>query len=130
MFSTFLRGKMGMKNLYVFGNEYLEYDKFAREIAKQIKNVNIINCRSPDELLEINDNEILILDVVKDIKKTIIINNISQIKTRKLMSLHDFDLGFFLSLMKELGINKKIKIIGIPENGDIKEIADGVKACI
>ena len=46
------------------------------------------------------------------------------------MSLHDFDLGFFLSLMKELGINKKIKIIGIPENGNIKEIADGVKACI
>ena len=119
-----------MKNLYVFGNEYLEYDKFAREIAKQIKNVNIINCRSPDELLEINDNEILILDVVKDIKKTIVISDVSQIKTRRLMSLHDFDLGFFLNLMKELGINKKIKIIGIPENGDIKEIADGVKACI
>ena len=56
------------------------------------------------------NNEILILDVVKDIKKTIVISDVSQIKTRRLMSLHDFDLGFFLNLMKELGINKKIKM--------------------
>ena len=120
-----------MKNLYVFGNEFLEDDKLARNVSFHLKDsFKIIHCTSPDELMEAEDAEIIILDVVKGIEKTIIINDPAQIKTRSLISLHDFDLGFFLNLMKEMGIKKKVKIIGIPAEGNTELIASEVKLCI
>lgn len=120
-----------MKNLYVFGNEFLEFDNFAGKIAQGLeKNFNIISCKSPDELIYADDEEILILDVVKGAEKTIVIDNPKQIKTRNLISLHDFDLGFFLNLMDEMGIKKNIKIIGVPSKGNKKKILDEVRLCI
>jgi len=116
-----------MKTLYVFGNVYLENDSFALEIAKRIGHlVRVVHCKSPEFLLDTEENELLIMDVVKDIKKPILITDISQLKVRNLISLHDFDLGFFLNLLREIGINKKIKIIGIPHKGDIVEISEEV----
>jgi hypothetical protein len=120
-----------MKNIYVFGNEYLEFDNFAKEIANEIKGkANFIHCRTPDFLLDVDEEEITILDVVKGIKKTTIIKDISRIKANKLLSLHDFDLGYFLKLMKEMGTELKVSIIGIPQSGDTKKIAKQVEACI
>ena len=46
------------------------------------------------------------------------------------MSLHDFDVAYFLKLMQEMGINKKIKIIGIPAKGNSKIIAEKVENMI
>ena len=117
-----------MKDLYVFGNEHLEFDSLAREISDFLKEeFNIIHCRSPDDLLDAEENEILILDVVKGIEKPVVIEDISQLKTNKMTTMHDFDLGFFLNLMKELGINKKIKIIGVPQRGNKSDILEKVR---
>lgn len=116
-----------MRNLYVFGNEFLEEDRKARELSSMLEGFNVVHCRSPDELLECEEDEILILDVVSGIKKPMIITDIEQIKTTKMLSLHDFDLGFFLKLMKEMGMDKKIKIIGIPPSGDLKKIKEEIK---
>jgi Ni,Fe-hydrogenase maturation factor len=115
----------------VFGNEYLEEDKLSRDISEYLDGkFEIIHCRSPDELLEADEDEILILDVVKNIKEPMIIDDLAQIKVNKMMSLHDFDVGFFLNLMKEMGINKKIKIIGVPQQGNIREIKEKVETLI
>ncbi|MBS3158710.1 hypothetical protein J4206_05475 [Candidatus Woesearchaeota archaeon] len=128
-----------MKTLYVFGNEYLEDDAFAKDVAKEIakattkKTINGLNiklCSHPEILLDAEEDELLILDVVKDIKKPMLLTNISQLKTRKLVSFHDFDVGFVLQLMKSMGTDKKIKIIGIPQKGDAKEIAHEVERWI
>jgi len=124
---------MGLKKkiLYVFGNEYLKNDSFAKKISKIIANkIKVVLCTAPEILLESNEKEIIILDVIKNIKKIIIITDISKIKTSKIISLHDFDLGFFLKLMKEMKINKKIKIIGIPCKGNAAKIAKEVEKCI
>ncbi len=119
-----------MPTIHIFGNPYLEFDSLAIKVAKNLegnKSIKIIYCNSPEILIESEENEIIILDVIKGISKISIITDISQIKTRKLTTMHDFDLGFFLHLMKELGINKKIKIIGVPESGDIEEISKEVE---
>jgi len=119
---------MGKKTIYVFGNEHLEGDGLAREVASLLPlSFSVVHCRSPDELLE-EKGEILILDVVRNIKKPMLIEDISRLKTRKMVSLHDFDVGYFLALLRELDPNQKVKIIGIPPQGDRKEIAKKVIA--
>lgn len=120
-----------MKNIYVFGNEYLENDCMAKKVIRCFrKDINILNLDNPDALLDIEEDNITIMDVVKGIKKPVIIKDISKLKTRKMISLHDFDLSFILNLMKTLKIKKKIKIIGIPSIGNISKIAEGIKKWI
>ncbi len=125
-----LREGERLKRLYVFGNEYLEGDSFSYVIAQELKDcVDIVYCRSPEELIDV-EGEILILDVVKGISEPLLIEDCSVLKTKKIISLHDFDLGFFLSLLKEMGEKKKVKIIGIPMQGDVEKIVKRVKEWI
>jgi Ni,Fe-hydrogenase maturation factor len=104
--------------VFVFGNEYIEQDKAAKSLMpllqERFDKIDFIPCTTPEQLLEAGEDTIRILDVVKGIEKPIIIENVEQLKTNKLISLHDFDVAFFLNLMKELGIQKNIKILGIP----------------
>ena len=78
-------------------------------------------------MLDSKDEELLILDVVKNIRKPAIIEDASRIMTKNIVSLHDFDLGFFLKLMNEMKINKKLKIIGVPSKGNAAKIAKEVE---
>jgi len=112
-------------NVYVFGNEYLGEDSLAASVSKYL-HANIVHCRSPEDLLEADDETITILDVAQGATKPVIIK-LEQLKTRSLMSMHDFDLSFFLNLMKELGQEKHIRIIGIPQQGNPVEIAREVQ---
>ena len=121
---------MTNKIIYIFGNEYLEEDSFAWKVAGELKGMNFVPCRSPDDLLDVEDDQITILDVVKGTDDVVIITDAALLKTRNMVSLHDFDLGFFLNLMRELGMDKKLKIIGVPTKGDVAAIAKKVKACI
>src|SRR3989344_9122659 len=86
------------KTLYVFGNEYLEQDSLAHKVAEHL-DYPVRHCDTPYVLLEMPDRDMLILDVVKGIAAPMIIRNADQLKTRNMMSLHDFDLGFVLSLL-------------------------------
>lgn len=119
-----------MKTVYVFGNEFLEGDSFAHEVATRLRGVRTKKCRSPDDLLSVEDEEVIILDVVKGAENPVLLDNVAQLKTRNLTSLHDFDLGFFLTLLKELGLGKKIKILGVPASGNPKKIASQVMTWI
>jgi Ni,Fe-hydrogenase maturation factor len=120
-----------MKKLFVFGNEYLKGDSFALQVADHLKNeCETIHCRSPEDLFDVDDEEITILDVVKGINRPVLITDIDKIKTRSLISLHDFDLGFFLKLMKKMGLKKIVRILGVPESGNSLNIANGVRPWI
>ena len=132
MLGAFPGIKMGLKkSVLVFGNEFLEVDNFAFKVGKKMENkFNMVYCRSPDEILECNDKNIVILDVIKNIDKPVVIKDISRLNTRKIISLHDFDVAFFLNLMKKMGIKKNIKIIGIPPKGSADGIAKEVEGWI
>ena len=119
-----------MKTVYVFGNKFIEQDNFAHQVAHKLHGISVKECCSPEQLLDIDDESITILDVVEHIEKPILIMDVNQLKAPHLVSLHYFDLGFFLQLMEKMGMQKNIKIIGIPQQGDFKKIIEQVKAWI
>ena len=112
-----------MTTVLCFGNQFLKEDSLAKELADEIKieNTTFIKCNSLNEIIECKDKNLFILDVVENITKVIQIKDLNQLKENKLCTLHDFDLSFFLKLMKTLGEIKNINIIGIPQKGN-KEI--------
>ncbi|MBN1544846.1 hypothetical protein JW898_05295 [Candidatus Woesearchaeota archaeon] len=112
-----------MLYLLAFGNPYLNEDNLALHIAdavieEGIKGVEVVKCVSPEEVMNYTGKDFVILDVVKDVKEVMIIDDIDRLKADGMVSLHDFDLGFFLKLMKETGKITKVRIIGIPQKGD------------
>ncbi|MEA2036226.1 MAG: hypothetical protein U9O94_01860 [Nanoarchaeota archaeon] len=118
--------------VYCFGNEFLKEDSLAKEIADSIKieGVKFIKCNSPEDIFESEQERIIILDVVEDIEKVILIEDLEQLKDNKIISLHDFDLSFFLKLMKEMGKIKKVQIIGIPMKGNKENMRGEIRKII
>jgi Ni,Fe-hydrogenase maturation factor len=102
--------------IFCFGNEYIEGDEFAKILANKIKkykNFEFIIAESPNEILNINKN-LWILDVVKNIKTTTLIQNPKDLTLPHSLTCHDLDLGFYIKLMTATGKIKNINIIGLP----------------
>ena len=120
------------------GNEFIKKDslalRVALELSKELKEFEFIKIKDSFELVNYlqEDNELIILDVVDGLKEVRGIG-IEDLEDSKIMSAHDFDAGFFLKLLKELGEKKSVKIIGIPVEGNlgmIKErVAEMLKVC-
>jgi Ni,Fe-hydrogenase maturation factor len=124
-----------MQYLLAFGNPYLNEDNLALQVADliikdRIKGLEVVKCVSPDEVLGYTDKDFFILDVAEGAKQATLIDDIDKLKSRSLCTLHDFDLGFFLKLMKETGKLDKVRIICIPQKGDINNIKKDVLALL
>lgn len=65
---------------------------------------------------------ILIIDSVMGVKEAKLITDLSIIESGGRYSLHDFDLGAQLLLLTKLGRIGPVKIIGVPMNGEEKEV--------
>ena len=113
----------------VFGNKYLECDSMAIKVSEllQDENIEFQACEDLSQLLELKDDKLTLMDVVYNIEEPMIIEDIKKLRVNQSLSLHDFDLAYFLKLLEEIGRIKKIKIIGVPQKGDPKEIAEKVK---
>ncbi|MCK4670455.1 MAG: hypothetical protein KAT43_04585 [Nanoarchaeota archaeon] len=105
--------------VYCFGNEFVKEDSLAKQIAHeiQVKGFEFVKCIGPDEL-EIEAETLIIMDVIKDTKNVMLIDDVDQLKEHNTCSCHDFDLGYHLKLYKELGMLKKLYIIGLPMETD------------
>jgi Ni,Fe-hydrogenase maturation factor len=120
-----------MLYLLCFGNPYLDEDNLALQVADlivkdKIKGLEVVKCIQPDEILSYTDKDFMILDVAQGAKCVTLIDDIDRLKSSSLCTLHDFDLGFFLKLMKETGKLEKVRIICIPQKGDVKKIKQQV----
>ena len=111
-----------MKYLLVFGNPFLKEDNLAVNISDELnlEGYKIIKCTSPEEILFYSDKDFIILDVAKNISKPVLITNPDQLRSFNIVSLHDFDLNFFLKLYKELG--NEVKILAIPQKYDKEKL--------
>jgi len=67
-------------------------------------------------------NTLYLMDVVKGLEEVKIIENFDSIETKKIFSLHDYDLSYEIKLLKKIGKIKKVFLIGIPFGKSEKEI--------
>jgi len=106
-----------------FGNEFVEQDSLAKKLADEISvdGVEFIKCDS----LEGIKGDITILDVVKNLDDVRLIP-LEKIKDFHPVSMHDFDLGTELKLRKSIGEINNVTIIGIPMQGNIESIKQGI----
>lgn len=106
-----------------FGNEFVEQDSLAKKLADEIKikGIEFIKC---DSLAGIK-GDITILDVVKNLDEVRLIP-LEKIKDFHPVSMHDFDLGTELKLRKSVGEINNVTIIGIPMQGNIESIKQGI----
>jgi len=106
-----------MNKILVFGNPYLKEDNMAIRVARKldIKNFFMVKCSNPDDLLNHDLVTSVILDVAKGIEQVTLFDDVDSLEFSVIFSLHDFDLSYFLKLLKETGKLEKVNIIGIPQ---------------
>ncbi len=111
-----------MKIVYVFGNPLVREDSLPLELIDKLrKEFPSLDFKEFDTVEELQERELNIIDTVKGIKKVELIEDIDKIITDKIYSMHDFDLGYNLKLLKKMKMIDKVRIFGIPMNMDKKK---------
>ncbi len=113
------------------GNPLLEYDSFALEVGKLLKDVliqeghNVVFLHSSFDLFELllARQELVIVDVADVATPKIV--PLSVLKSRKFFTLHDLDIASIIQLSGKAPI-----IIAIPSNGKIMNIAHELLALL
>jgi Ni,Fe-hydrogenase maturation factor len=101
----------------VFGNPIVNRDsiplKIIGRLAERMPDIEFCEF-DPNENLEKEGRELNIIDTVQGARKVVLITDIGMIQTSKLYSMHDFDLGYSLKLLKKLGYIDSVRIFGVP----------------
>ena len=109
--------------IYIFGNPLIKEDslplKLVDKLKKEFPSIKFSEFDTVEDL-EL-EKELNIIDTVKGIKKVELIEDIDKIITDKIYSMHDFDLGYNLKLLKKMKMIGKVRIFGIPSNISEKE---------
>lgn len=123
---------MKTKTIYILGNPSIEQDatpiKLLPQLKKTLQQYNFQHLDPTENLPE--ENHLILIDTILSLKevKTLNETELDKIQNSPTISMHDFDLGFQLKLMKKLGKINKVTIIGIPEKGNSKTILEQIKS--
>jgi Ni,Fe-hydrogenase maturation factor len=113
------------KKIYIFGNPLLPFDSLPLKLAPRLQaalpDLEFI-VTDPNENLKPINKELFIIDTIEGIEEVVVINDVDKIKSERIYSLHDFDLGYNLKLLQKLGELEKVKIIGVPMAGNEEKI--------
>jgi hypothetical protein len=122
-----------MKTITVFGNELEDHDnlavKLVPSLTKQFPQLKFV-IQDPTENIEPPKEEWIILDVGIGISEVVIITKLSQLEQVKGSSVHDYDVYMDLRLREKLGQLPNLKIILIPNDGEIKSVLAKVREII
>ncbi len=122
------------KTIYVFGNPLVKEDSMPLKLIDKLrKEFPSLLFKEFDTVEDLDlEKELNIIDTVKGIKKVELIEDIDKIITDKIYSMHDFDLGYNLKLLKKMKMIDKVRIFGIPSNMKekeaMKELCDVIKS--
>ena len=111
--------------ILVFGNPLLEEDSLPLELLPRLRKtfpeIEFKDFDSSEDLHE-EGRDLLIIDSVKGIDQVMLIDDIDFFVLDKAYSLHDFDLGYNLKLMKKANMLDSVKIFSLPMTGNKKKI--------
>ncbi len=101
----------------IFGNILLKNDslplQLMDDLAEKFPGIEFKDF-DPNENMDEEGREINIIDTVEGIEKVMLITDIDTIKINRILSMHDFDLGYNLRLLKKLGYVDRVRIFGVP----------------
>lgn len=109
--------KMIKKKILVFGNALVKEDslplRLLQKLRQAFKEIEFKELDSTEDLQHEGRN-LAILDSAAGITKVQMISSIDSIKLNKRYSIHDFDLGYNLRLLKKAGLIDSVRIIAVP----------------
>jgi Ni,Fe-hydrogenase maturation factor len=121
-----------MNKIYVFGNSLVKEDSLPIRLMpllkKEFKNIVFVEFEPTEDFPK--EKELVILDTVINAKEVCLISDIDKIISEKAVSLHDFDLGYNLKLMKKFGMIDNVKIIGLPPKIKKRDAIEGIRKII
>ncbi|MCX6784271.1 MAG: hypothetical protein NT141_04405 [candidate division WWE3 bacterium] len=113
-------------NVYVFGNEDVNEDKLAMEVAKKLVvdfggQIKFEFVKPNADLPFENSEDVVILDVIAglDFSKVLSDMELNHLSLSPRNSAHDFDLGLQLKYLKKLGRLGKVTIVGLPMSPEV-----------
>lgn len=121
------------EKIYIFGNPLLPFDSLPLRLAPRLQaavpEYEFI-IADPNENLKPVNKELIIIDTIEDLDEVVVIDDVDKIKTEKIYSLHDFDLAYNLKLLQKLGELERVKIIGVPMEGDEEKIFEQIQKIV
>jgi len=112
-------------NIYVFGNDHVEKDTKAIEVARKledtIEGISFVFVKLNEDVPFANERRVVILDTVEGIQDVALVDRdrIDGLLLSPRGSVHDFDLAFQLRYLKKLNKLGEVTIIGIPQEGEV-----------
>ncbi len=106
------------RKFLVFGNEILKDDSLPLRLLGRLgRRFPEIDFRAfdPNENLEAEGRSLDIIDTAEGISEATLITDIDLIKTARVYSMHDFDLGYSLKLLKKIGYVDSVRIFAVPK---------------
>ncbi len=117
------------KKILIFGNPLVPEDslplRLLPKLRKAFQNIEFKELDAAEEI-ENEGRDLVILDTAKGIDKVTVIDDIGKIQTEKIYSMHDFDLGLTLKLLKKMKKIDSVRIIAVPMGYDEKKALDEV----
>ena len=105
--------------IYIVGNEAVEEDSLpVRLLPKLAKSFPGIDFVQFDPTESISDKNLILIDTIANVEEVVVVSDIDSIEQNRSYSLHDFDLGLSLKIMKKLGKTGDVTIIGVPPDMD------------
>ena len=114
--------------IYVAGNSLVKEDslplKLIPNLKKELPKFEIVEI-DPNEDFVPEDSSVII-DTVVGINEVTLFTDIDQFADHKLVSPHDYDLGFHLKFLKKMGKIINIKIIGVPQAAKKNQVINDI----
>ncbi len=121
-----------MTKLLLFGNPAIPSDSLAVKVGKELEKegYETLHLEDPLGLLDLDLSEYLILDVARGLDEPRIVDDPDKLLLGRLCSLHDFDMAYFLKLLKATGRIEKVRIIALPEGLEVEDAVRRVKEIV
>ena len=118
--------------VYVVGNLLVKQDslpiRLLPRLKRELPNIDFVEFDPTEDFPK--EKQLIIVDTVLDIKRVILLKDINKIQLNKVCSLHDFDMGYNLKLMKKFKLIDNVWIIGVPEKISEKKAVQQIKEVI